>query len=180
MCHIDDLKDNLGNRLESVPFLDDENDHCDYFEVDTGNSWISNSEDLIYIQLNIWGLINKQGDLINLINKIAGSHKVDVITLQETWITNANVHLINFPRYKHYGLHRKGRKGGGVSVLVNNELTSHEYNSLNVNENHLESCFVEIKLQDKKLLVGSIYRPPNTDDRKFNENMLKILKKKDL
>ena len=41
----------------------------------------------------------------------------------------------------------------------------------------MESCFVEIKLQDKKLLFGSMYRPPNTDDRKFNETVLKIFRK---
>ena len=110
MClqRINDLKDNLRNRLESVPFLDDETDCCDYFDVDTGNSWTSTSNNLICIQLNIHGLINKQGDLINLINKIAGSQKVNVITLQETWITHANLHLINLPGYKHYGIHRKG------------------------------------------------------------------------
>ena len=77
------MTDNLGNRLVSAPFLEDEQDCCDYFDVDSNNTWVANSEDLICIQLNIHGLINKQGDLINLINKIAGSHKVDVITLQE-------------------------------------------------------------------------------------------------
>ena len=145
--------------------------------IDTSNSWTSTFDDLICIQLNIRGLINKQGDLINLINKIAGSQKVNVITLQETWITHANLHLINLPGYKHYGIHRKGHKGGGVSVLVSNELTSCECNTLSVNENHLESCFVEVKLQDKNLLVGSMYRPPNTDEKKFNEMVLKIFKK---
>ena len=145
MClqQADNMTDNLGNRLVSAPFLDDEQDCCDYFDVDSSNTWVANSEDLICIQLNIRGLINKQGDLINLINKIAGSHKVDVITLQETWITSANIHLINFPGYKHYGVLRKGRKGGGVSVLVSNELTSCGIESLDITENYIESCFVE-------------------------------------
>ena len=112
-----------------------------------------------------------------MVNKIAGSHKVNVITLQETWITDANIHLVNLPGYKHYDEHRKGHKGGGVSVQVSNELTSHEYPALKINENHLESCFVEIKLQEKQLLVDSIYRPPNSDDKKFNETILRIFQK---
>ena len=51
MClhRINDLKDNLGNRLETIPFLDEEHDRCDYFDVDTGNSWITHSDDLICI-----------------------------------------------------------------------------------------------------------------------------------
>ena len=86
MClqRADNVTDNLGNRLVSAPFLDDEQDCCDYFDLDSNKTWVANADDLICIQLNIRGLINKQGDLINLINKIAGSHKVDVITLQET------------------------------------------------------------------------------------------------
>ena len=179
MClqRIDNLSDNLGNRFDLVPFLDDEHVGYDYFEVDESQCWVANSNNLICVQLNICGLINKQGDLLKLINKIAGSKKVDVITLQETWITNSNLHLVNVPGYKYYGIHRKGHNGGGVSIFVSNELTSHEFDSLSINENCLESCFIEVKLWTKKLMVGSIYSPPNTNDKKFNENGLWLFSK---
>ena len=66
-----------------------------------------------------------------------------------------------------------------MSVFVSKKLTSHEFVPLNKSEPYLESCFIEIKLQNKKLCVGSMYRPPNTDDKKFNvlsECMFKKLK----
>ena len=123
--------DNLGNPLNTVSYMEKSLDYCDYLEVSESNIWHPDWTDLIYVQLNIRGLLNKQADLLKLINKIAGNKKVDVVTLQETWITKNNLHLINLPGYKHYGTHRQGKKGGGMSVFVSNELTSREFVPLN-------------------------------------------------
>ena len=160
--------ENLGNPLNTVSYMEEGLDCCDYLEVADANIWHAKHTDLTCVQLNIRGLLNKQADLLKLVNKIAGNEKVDVITLQETWITKNNLHLVNLLGYKHYGTHRQGKKGGGVSVFVSNELTSHEFILLKKCEQYLESCFVEIKLQNKTLCVGSMYRPPNTDEKKFN------------
>ena len=57
------------------------------------------------LQFNIQGLLNKQGELLKLINKIAGNKKIDVVMLQETWLTKTNCTLVNIPRYKHIFSH---------------------------------------------------------------------------
>ena len=171
-----DLLDNLGNRLEPLEFVDPDNDTCDYFDMKDNDIWTSASTDFIAIQINIRGLINKQHDLLFLINRIAGREKVDLILLQETWVTQSNSHLVDIPGYQHYYQTRTGKKGGGVSVLVSNELSSRACNDLYINEPFMESCTVEIKLPSKNILASSVYRLPNTDHKKFNNKFSSFCK----
>ena len=96
-----DLKDNLGNRLQSVEFVDEHNDTCDYLDTSDQESYLCTNNNFSLLQLNVRGLINKQQDLLKLVNEIAGNQKIDVITLQETWVTQTNYSQINIPGYKH-------------------------------------------------------------------------------
>ena len=116
--------------MKTVDFVEEENDTCDYFDLNNDTTWTANSTDLIAMTLNIQGLINKQADLMTLLNKITGMKKVDLVMLQETWITHTNPHLVDIPGYKHYCVLRSGHKGGGVSLLISKELTSHKVEKL--------------------------------------------------
>ena len=171
-----DLIDNLGNRLEPLDFVDEDNDTCDYFDLNEGYDWTCTENDFTVLQINIRGLLNKQTDLLKLANEIAGRQKIDVIILQETWLTKVNHHLVQFPGYKHYVKHCTGKMGDGVSILVSSELTSRLCNNIECNETYLESCNVEIQLPQIKLLVSSVYRPPNTNEKQFNLAFEKLMK----
>ena len=103
---IDTLSYNLGQKLQSVDFTDKENDTCDYFDLNAETHWTTSTTDLITMTLNIRGLINKQKDLLKLMNQIAGINKVDIAMLQETWITQSNAQLVDIPGYKHFFIHR--------------------------------------------------------------------------
>ena len=170
------VTDNLGNRLVQLDFIDENNDTCDYFDITDDNMWTCSKNDITALQLNIRGLLNKQSSLINLIMKIAGKQKLDMIMLQETWLIQTNCSLINIPGYKHFFLLRSGHKGGGVSILVSNELTYRQNEHLCHKESYLECCTVEIQLPQTKLVVSSVYRPPNTTESKFNSLFEKLIK----
>ena len=170
-------RDQLGQTLHKLDFIDQTQDTCDYIDLTDNDPWYSNKNDLLSLQLNIRGLINKQEDLLGLINTIAGKQKIDVITLQETWITQSNIFQVNLPGYKHYGIHRVGCKGGGVSVLISKELTSRIKENLCLNKAHIECCVVEVQLPNKSLYVGSVYRPPNTDINKFCSDFSALMNK---
>ena len=169
--------DNLGNNLDHVSFMEDKNDTCDYLDPTEGMTWYSTSKDLTVLQLNIRGLINKQNDLLNLVNRVAGKNKLDVIMLQEMWITGSNAHLINIPGYKVYLNNRTHKKGGGVAILINAELNSRKLNELCINEPYFESCVIEMQLNSCKVAVGSIYRPPNTKEKLFTQKLAEMLTK---
>ena len=109
--------------------------------------------------------------------KIAGKQKVDIIMLQETWLTQTNCNLVNIPGYKHFFQYWTGRKEGGVSMLVSNELTCKQNENLCHNESYLESCAMEIQLPYSKPVVCSVYQPPNTTKNKFNNLFEKLIKK---
>ena len=67
------------------------------------------------------------------------------------------------------------KKGGSVAILASTHLkTSHYYS--------FESQFVEVTINStKKLICGSLYRPPNTDLENFMveyKQMLREVKKR--
>ena len=126
MClqHKDDLIDRLGNKLQKFDFVDHIEDRCDYFEVNDDQSWCCRTRDLTIMQLNIRGLIGKQNDLLKLANSLCGMQKLDIILLQETWLKKDTLCRVNIPGYKHYAAHRINKSGGGVSILVSDNLKS--------------------------------------------------------
>ena len=167
MClHKIEKSDFLGNRLHKLDFLDTDVNWCDYFELDDNQTWSSKSHDLTIMQLNIRGLLGKQNQLRNMINSICGINKTDIVLLQETWLTKESIEKINFPGYKHFAAHRPKKKGGGVSILVNDELKSRAL-MLNTCSQSTESKFVEIQLSNHRLVVGTMYRPPSSNGLEF-------------
>ena len=170
-----DLTDNLGYRLESPAYVDEDHDTCDYIDLTEDQIWTCTKNDLSVLQINIRGLLNKQNDLLNLANRLTGKTKLDIMILQETWLTQSNKHLVNILGYRHYMQHHTGKKGGGVSLLISNELTSQKCENLCHNESYLECCTIEVKLPLLKLIVSSVYRPSNTDSNSFNRLFDKLL-----
>ena len=71
----------------------------------------------------------------------------------------------------------------GVSILVSSVIKSH-CKTLNIQLNTIELCLVEIKLEhnQKNIVVGSLYRPPNMSCVEFvseYESLINYLKQAD-
>ena len=114
--------DKLGRQVENLSFLDTSEQCCDYVELEDCSDISIGETDTSIVQLNIRGLVGKQHELLKLVNNCLGKAKMDIIMLQETWLTKNNEHFVNIPGYKHYGTKRPSCMGGGVSILVNNKL----------------------------------------------------------
>ena len=139
-------------------------DSCDY--VDT----IPNGRagDLTIAQVNIRGIYSKKVELINLIDNVLENNQPDLVLISETWLTPNSPELQIFG-YQFFHIQRVRKRGGGVGILVSNELCYHTV-KLKFKSEEFESCFIEVPLRNgKTLLVGSLYRPPNTDTDKFIE-----------
>ena len=141
----------LANTLPNLSSEISTNHECDYIDNEELPDLPFNKHDLGIIQLNIRGLKNKQAALSRLINNCLGTNKVDLILLCEIWLNDSDLKLINIPGYSFVALPRKNRKGGGVGIQNAN----------------IESCFVEITNMPRKTIVGSTYRPPNTNEQEF-------------
>ena len=106
-----------------------------------------------------------------------------VIGLTETWLTPDNLDLFGLNNYKQFSICRENRRGGGVSLFVKQNLHFTILEELNCNNDVIECIFIEISKDalsiDHDLIIGNIYRPPNTDINNFIEILSNILEEID-
>ena len=123
------------------------------------------------MQLNIQGLLNKQGRLSELIDK---TH-TDAVLLCETWLNKESEKLVALDNYKLFSNHRIDRLRGGVGILINKNLQSRVRLDLNVETKHLEHINLELKTDTKNILLVSGYRPPNANAKVFIKEYTTLL-----
>ncbi len=104
-----------------------------------------------------------------------------IIALTETWLNDNNMDCFAMNNYKYFGSNRPEKRGGGVGLYVSKQLEYKIRNDLTKNiEDIIETKFIEIvNNHGKNLIIGVIYRPPNTDFVTFENTMNTILKKID-
>ena len=88
-------------------------DECDYLDLTDTNSLDIKECDLNIIHLNIRGIISKQTKLTNMLQTCIGKHLIHIATINETWLTKDNEHLLNIPDYNVIKKNRTGKRGGG-------------------------------------------------------------------
>ena len=150
---------------------------CDYISHDDLHSIKSTTNDLMVLQLNIRGVISKLSTLSSIINACSTDSKVDIILLCETWLTSDMKDLVQIPGYEFVSIECENKKGGGVGILISEELHYKRINKYNFVSNHLESLFVEILSKGKHVICGSMYRPPNSDLQAFHNDITNIMGK---
>ena len=145
-------------------------DYCDYIDTETCKNIEKNDHDLTIMQYNVRDLISKQRDLPVFLGGCTTTGSVDVLILVETWLTSESEKRVHVPGYEYYGVCRKSCKGGGVGFLVKDSLpftTVLEFCPPE-NDSGIESCFIEFNdVDNKRLLIGSLYHPPNTCEKSF-------------
>ena len=106
-----------------------------------------------------------------MITSCLHASKVDLVILCEMWLTNEVQNLISVPGYEFYGVDRTNKKGGGVGFLIAKELKYIPRQDLSIQDNSFENCFIEISSKGRNIICGSIYRPPNTNVKMFQNKM---------
>ena len=110
--------------------------------------------------------------------------KFNIIGLCETWFKQSSVDLYTLENYNHVYKYRHNRTGGGVSLFIKHFIDYEIRDDLSENNELVESLFVEIPNEKsntlRNVIIGIIYRPPNTDLESFNlymDNLLCDIKK---
>ena len=156
------------------------NDKCDYVELDGTDNLNPNNYNLLILQLNIRSLLEHQSDLNTLLTELSSRNSnIDVILLCETFLSKNTVGMVNIPGYNHVCNYRQERKGGGVSILIKHGIPYKRRMDLDeFIEGETESIFIEMTSKcGKSIIVGSIYRPPNTKINQFQDRLVEIVKK---
>ena len=150
--------DDIYERLD-LDFNNEIVDACDYLDYGELIKDKSDMNNLTVLQLNIHGILNKQDKLKNLLNDIRKDSRVDVAMLVETWLNKNNDKRLKVPGYQFFGFHRKQKKGGGVGILVSQELQCRTRKDLCLNVPNFESITLEIRTNSDSFFVCTIYRP---------------------
>ena len=148
--------------IHAGDYLED-NDSCDYMY----NLIDTKKNDLVVIQLNIRGIGAKRSRLIDLLNNMAIEKNPDIVLLSETWLTPFSPEFI-IPGYSFVDQCRQNKKGGGVGILVCNDLKNRLWPDLSSEMTENECITIDITLcNGEHCLVSSMYRPPNSNNQSF-------------
>ena len=148
-------------------------DQCDYIEQNDCKTIDKSINDLCVLQCNIRGAIGKQHELLDLIKNCTNMNCVEVVILVETWLTSESENRFNIPGYTYCGSNRKHKKGGGVGFLIKNNLNYMERLDLKLEHDYIENHFIEIKTTGASIVIGAMYRPPNTNKKEFLDFYIK-------
>ena len=153
--------------------------NCQYYLEDSLNKKIANVTEKLFslFHHNIRSLPRHYNEITSFIDNL--NIAFTVIGLSETWLTTSNCDLYNFNGYNHVYQYREHRPGGGVSIFILENINYVVRSDLSRNSSFLECIFLEIPKSEhfyaKDILIGMIYRPPNTDIREFNKSFSEIL-----
>ena len=155
---------------------------CDYYVEDSFNKKVEpftkTAENCLSIlHLNIRSAVK---NLDNFSTYMEGlNHAFPLIGLSETWFRPANKDCYGIDGYKAEHNCRPVRTGGGVSIYIKENIEYSPRNDLCQNNKNIESLYIEIDKEqfgkDKNIVVGVIYRPPDTDIKEFNKIMSESL-----
>ena len=149
-------------------------DKCDYVENIPFNK-DNHAEDLNVIHWNIRGLGGKVDSLKYFLENEA-KKSVDVVSLNETWLTKESEKHCNFLNYELINKPRENKRGGGVGFLIHTDLPYRRRLDLENDSFTLEHAVIELKCRSK-LLVCNMYRPPNSNVQTFLTEYESIIRK---
>ena len=163
--------DNLGRTVLDTNYTSPDNDNCDYFDYQDKKIPVE-ALDLTVLHLNVRGLASKLGDVSRLLTSCTNTGELDIACLSETWLSACSPN-VDIPGYNLVRDDRKNRKGGGVSIYINNRLKFNVLEELTIEE--AECCGVEILIGTQRIAVMSLYRPPNRLVPGFTKSLKKLL-----
>ena len=186
-----DLNDNFDNPLHDAdPNIQSYNNHysgslqaCDYYLENMFNDKIKKSkisnQSFSVLHMNIRSMQKNLGSLENYLETL--DHKFTAIGFSESWLKEYNVDRHVLDGYKAVHKYRPHRSGGGVSIFIQDSLEYFPREDLCHQNNSIESVFIEIDKnqlgKNRNVIVGVVYRPPNSDINMFNGHISNFLTK---
>ena len=112
--------------------------------------------------------INKHFEELQLLLNYHNKQTFPVIALTETWLSSNSTQPFTLNGYELFVNNRLNMMDGGVALDVPQCFEFTVYEELNVMNDSRESLFIEIPIpQNKNIVIGVIYRPPNSNPNEF-------------
>ena len=154
---------------------------CDYYLEDSFNKKLSDLNlspgCLSMVHMNIRSTAKNLNKFDLYLNNL--KHDFPVIALSETWLKDHNCDRYGIDGYNAEHNFRPIRGGGGVSLYIKDTIEYTVRDDLRFQNNILETLFIEIDKDQfakrQNIIIGVIYRPPDTDITEFNDHILRCL-----
>ena len=157
---------NFYNEVTPLP------NSCSYYLESTFNTAFQDKfkDCFSLLHLNIRSIPKNIDEFLSYLHNL--KFEFSIIGLSETWLHEFNQDLYFIEGYNHIHKVRSGRMGGGVSLFIMKSLPFTIRQDLSNFNDVIESIFIEVS---HNIIIGLIYRPPNTDVRSFNESLSETL-----
>jgi endonuclease/exonuclease/phosphatase family metal-dependent hydrolase len=146
---------------------------CSYYDTQSFNSdFVTKSSSLQIIHLNIRSA-KKNFDEFQL---LLASLKTffHIIVLSETWLGDPS-HWVPLNGYKAYHSVRYSRKGGGVTILVDDNIKSTLLPQFSLVCDDAEICSVRLSIESRNYNIIGVYRPPDRPVGNFTDIFFRTL-----
>ena len=164
--------------------------NCDYYLEEKFQNEVKDCSPtgthLSLFHLNIKSLPKHYDELVIFLESLG--HDFSFIGLTETWLDEYKHDLYDLPNYNCIHKFREGRRGvcvcvcgggGGGSLCLRNGIAYTNRNDLEYFDCEMESVFIEIDCTvfgtKSNIIIGVIYRMPDSSVDVFNERMCDIL-----
>nr|CAI5819984.1 unnamed protein product [Callosobruchus analis] len=114
---------------------------------------------------------------LDQIEFICEKYDIDILAVSEHHVTNDNIKLINIAQYSVISYFCRNKfKNGGVAIYSKSQLNCKriDLDLLSV-EGHIELCGITASVNDIKLGIVTVYRPPSGDVIMFSEILSQAL-----
>lgn len=131
--------------------------------------------------MNVQSLCARQLSKFNEFKRCFASSKVDIICLSETWLNESiNDNVIAVDGYRVLRNDRKYSRGGGICIYHKQDRDCRVIDVSDslmelVDCNRTEYMFIEVRVNNKKILLGAVYSPPRVDCSSFLDQKLSEL-----
>jgi endonuclease/exonuclease/phosphatase family metal-dependent hydrolase len=168
----DDDIDNLSSNVS-------DSSSCNYIEESKLNEFFDfkkecQKQSLKLMHINCRSLKKNYTAINDLIATV--DDRLTALAVTETWLSNANKDSVDLVGYEFISNNRQDKSGGGVGIYINidvNYVVRHELTRMST---YLECIFIEmVVVGGKNILLGCVYRPPNSDVNEFNRELELLL-----
>ena len=119
---------------------------------------VQNKSSLGFYYTNATSLVRKQNLLLLELDRI---NHPQLVCITETWFKPDTV--VRLPNYSLFSRNRLTRTGGGVAIYVRNDVKASEICDPTFSSEDCEQVWCSIEVYKEKILVGCIYRPPDSN-----------------
>ena len=154
---------------------------CDYYHEDSMNK---NCKELDINKYHLSLLHNNIRSIphnLDHFNQFLNGLDIDfsILAFSETWLKPHNEHCYGVNGYNAEHNSRLNKASGGVSLFIKKGIEYNKCSDLQFTTTTMESLFIEIDKEvfrsSNKIIIGVVYRPPNTDVDEFSDHMSNIV-----